>query len=351
MLYKNFLIQITGQGYGEYRAEVTSSPAGETISGFPIPDPLQITALRSKLAANPSESGLRGLGTLLFETLFTGDLVTLLRRSQSVLRADEGLRIQLAIEPNEISALPWELLFDPQTKQFLALSNHTTLVRYLLLPRPPRPLLSATALPLRILALFSSPVDMPPINRELKQHVMIEALSPLLNSGLVELIIEESGTVWGMVQALHARPVHILYYQGHVSFDPGTRASYFLFEDDTGAVFMNGMEQLSDTLRNTNVRLAIINSCGMASGTLAYDLVRRGILGVVATQEPLSDIETSTFLRDFSQALVSGLPVDAAVSQGRLGMWFMSGLQGRWASPIIVVRELDAALFSLEERP
>jgi hypothetical protein len=139
----------------------------------------------------------------------------------------------------------------------------------------------------------------------------------------------------------------MLYYQGHVGFNPHTRSSYFLLEDPDGNAFSKGMMELSYSLRSTDVPLAVINSCGMAGGTLAYELVQQGIVGAVATQEPLADAETTTFFRYFSEALVRGRPLDAAVSRGRRGMAEMSGLNGHWASPILVIRQPDTALFSL----
>jgi hypothetical protein len=139
----------------------------------------------------------------------------------------------------------------------------------------------------------------------------------------------------------------MLYYQGHVGFNPYTKGHYFLLEDPAGDAFMKGMEELSHTLRrNPAVRFVVINSCGMSAGALAYELVQRGVPGVVATQEPLADEETTTFLAHFSQAVLSGLPLDAAVSQGRRAMAISSGLNGRWSSPLLVTRRSDVALWS-----
>ena len=346
---RSFLVEVTGDTYGEYRAKVISSPSGVMYEGASVADPLQITALRSKLAANPSEEATRALGTLLFETLFTGDARDMLSMALYSAPADSVLRLQLAIEPNELSALPWELLFDPVTEQFLALSPRTTLVRYLPMPQPARPLAVAEG-PMRILALFPNPHDAPPIDIVRERALMEEALGPLIHSGFVEVTVLEHATVWAMVEALREQQVHLLYYQGHVGFNADTRASYFLLEDRAGEAFRKGMYELSYSLRTTRVPLAVINSCGMAAGPLAYELVRHGIPGAVATQEPLRDKETIAFLRDFSAALAVGRPLDAAVSYGRRAMAVMCGLNARWASPMLVVRQRDAALFSLEER-
>ena len=352
MVYNRFQVRVSGKGYGEYTAEAEDSSDGMLgrSSGFPTPDPLQITALRSKLAAKPSAAAIQALGTLLFETLFTGGVLYTLRSAIYRAQLDNAaLRIQLAIEPNELSALPWELLFDPKKEQFLALSNDTTLVRYVTgaLSRP----VIATASPLRILALFPNPNHMPSVDIVREQHVMQEALLPLISSRDVELIILEHATVQNMFEALIYRQVHILYYQGHVGFNPDSKDSYFLLEDPEGRSFWKGMDELSYTLHSHDVRLAVINSCGMAAGTLAFDLVGRGIPAVVATQEPLQDIETAIFLKEFSQALANGWPVDAAVSKGRRAMFIRSGPQARWASPILVVSQPDIALLSMGERP
>lgn len=366
MAYHNLLVQVTGHYRDEIQTAVSSAPAGQKLVGFATLDPLQTAAHRSKLAFSPSLAGLKALGARLFDALFTGDLANLVRQAQDLAhQANTALRIQLEIGPDELSVLPWELLFDRETHQFWALSRNTTLMRYLPIPQPPHPPLAAS--PLRILALFPNPLGMPPIDIGLQRGAMEEALQPLIHSGQVELITLEHPGVRDMVQALRERQVHVLYYQGHVGFNPSQRTSFFLLEDRTGDAFMKGMEELSYTLLGTDVRLAVINSCGMAAGTLAYELVRRGVPGAVATQEPLTVAETTVFLRGFSQALVDGLPVDAAISKGRWAMidgrpvdaaisdrWLemaWSAPQGHWASPILVVRETDAALFSLEGQP
>ena len=354
MRYHDFRICVDRRSDGEYIARVESSPVGEMPSSVSVTDPLQIIALRSKLASNPSDTATKALGTLLFETLFTGDVLLNFREAADLVESQGGiLRIQLVIEPNELSALPWELLYDPIWKHFLVLSSNTTLVRYMPTPRGQQQLIPLTP-PLHILALFSSPIDAPPINIAHELHIMEKALQPLIESGLVELSILENATVWGMVDALRSREVHILYYQGHIGFNSETRASYLLLEDSAGGVFMKGMKELSYTLHRTNVRLAVINSYGMSAGTLAYNLVQYGIPGVVATQELLGDIETINFLQGFSRALAIGLPVDVAVDRGRRAIYFgtptHTPTQVFWASPILVVSQLDLALFSLKEQ-
>jgi hypothetical protein len=137
MIYNELRVEVSRKAYGEYSAYAEFSSAGP-VGGIVtsksskatsvFPDPLQITALRSKLASNPSESGLRTLGTILYETLFTGEVERHLWRAQlQTKRQETDLRIQLVIEPNELSALPLELLFDPDTEEFLASSPHTIL--------------------------------------------------------------------------------------------------------------------------------------------------------------------------------------------------------------------------------
>lgn len=190
MDYLDFLVRVTGRSYGEYSAEVISSPAGETVRGTPVPDPLQITALRSKLAAEPSEASLRTLGTLLFETLFTGEVLARLRQAMGwIEERKRGLRVQLQIEPNELSALPWEMLFDPDTEQFLALSHQITLVRRVYAYEQPIHWLQSGQEAVRMLALFPSPASIPPLDVTHEVQVMEEALAPLTSSARVEVTV------------------------------------------------------------------------------------------------------------------------------------------------------------------
>ena len=181
----------------------------------------------------------------------------------------------------------------------MAFYGHNTLYRY----HPPTETLPVprVELPFRILALFANPTvfGLPPLDVQRERAVMEHALAPLTDIQGIELVTLEHATISDMVEALASRRINIFYYQGHVGFNAEYRSSYLLLEGWGGEAATKEVQLLSNTLRQTNVSLAIVNSEGMAAGSVAYEMVERGFPTVVATQEPLSDEETTTLTIPF----------------------------------------------------
>ena len=118
-------------------------------------------------------------GGPLYQAIFTGDLPLAWPRSLDQARpagaADCGCRLRLNDAP-AIAGLPWELLYDAKTNNFLAQSERTPLVRFLDVPQVPRPM--AVDGPLRVLAIISSPIDLEELDVEAEWRRIGDALAP-----------------------------------------------------------------------------------------------------------------------------------------------------------------------------
>lgn len=153
--YDNFDLLIDRTTSGSYKVRVIDAPAGQAqesamlVDLLPPPDPV---------AAQDPQT----VGAQLFERVFTGKVGEALHRSIDLARKqNKGLRIRLHLaDVPELAFLPWEFLFDSTYKRFLALSEQTSLVRYVELQHPDQPL--AVELPLRLLGLISDPPDVYP---------------------------------------------------------------------------------------------------------------------------------------------------------------------------------------------
>ncbi|MEM7586186.1 MAG: hypothetical protein AAF560_22535, partial [Acidobacteriota bacterium] len=125
-----------------YRASVTTSPVAETR---PIKiDPSGLT-LEPAATHDSSEdtrdverqgidrNDLRAQGERLFRTVFVGEVVAAYRGAIEHARGrGKGLRICLKLdEAAELSVLPWEALWDPESKVFLADQPDLPIVRTL----------------------------------------------------------------------------------------------------------------------------------------------------------------------------------------------------------------------------
>ena len=338
----DLLLRVTRGRSGGYLASARAeSPAERFETGqepLPALDPLRFAALRSDLAARPGEAAERRFGALLFDALFPGPLRELYSRWHDLARARQtGVRLALQIEPNELSSLPWEGLFNAEREVFMALSGQNTVFRYVGLGRPANRPRSLT-LPLRVLALLASPVNFPALDIERERTVLTEAFAPITAMGAAELIVMEHPSLEGLVEVLHQNPVDIFYYQGHTGFDPDRSASFLLLEGDQDLAIYKWVDLLSWTLERNSVSLAVINSEGMSSGNLAYEMVHAGFSSVVTNQEPLTDRETLTFIRQFHLALAQGFAIDTALTQSRRAMFKEWSATARWASPLLVTR-------------
>ena len=84
------------------------------------------------------ESMTTRFGTQLFKTLFSQKIKAFLQRNLDKADVeDKGLRLRLLLtDVPELAMFPWEFLYDPDKKRFLALYTETPLVRFPELPEP-----------------------------------------------------------------------------------------------------------------------------------------------------------------------------------------------------------------------
>ena len=193
LVYLDFDLDIERSDQG-YRVEV-NSPAGQTAEVFQLPfSDLEIeNALlrfgrpqRGTRSMESSEAeAARVFGARLFGAVFGGEARGCLRSSiEEAQRRNAGLRIRLRLtDTPELTDLPWEFLYNPALKRFLALSAQTPLVRFLELPERVRPL--SIVPPLRILVVIASPRGYPPLDVEREWRNLSAALADLQQRQMV----------------------------------------------------------------------------------------------------------------------------------------------------------------------
>ena len=193
--YRDFDLLIEPGSEGSYRARVLSSPAGESgLVQFTLPfsavelENLVLKVGRGRRRARggqPESQPLKDFGSALYGAVFHDDLREMLQRSLSLTHAEGiGLRLRLRlIDAPELANLPWEFLYDPRHKRFLAQSRRTPLVRYLDLPEPPHTL--SVEGPLRLLVMISNPSGYEPLDVEKEWKVLTSALAQRQAEGRV----------------------------------------------------------------------------------------------------------------------------------------------------------------------
>ncbi len=152
---------------------------------------------------------------------------------------------------------PWELLFDPQAEQFLALAPDLTLLRAADALAPIMPLHLDG--PLQIVAVLASPAgaDYPPIQLDRELRRIETVLQTPRAQGRIALdVIRGPGTL-DQLRARLRTPVHVLHVLCHGDLDE-SRGGVLIFEDTDGAPEPVGAELLRTLLRRQPPQLVLL---------------------------------------------------------------------------------------------
>jgi hypothetical protein len=219
MLYDDFTITMTAQVSAGYPVSAVAQRLGRVSTVLP-PLPSSVVNIVGQIAgpAAPGNAGnlCRSAGVELYRWLLTEPLGTQLRLAwDRAAQAGHGVRLRLSIDPPEVAALPWELLYDPERDHLFATSIATPLVRYLDQTSLFGGLVEQDAeLPLNVLLVLPSAPDLD-LKRE--KAVIEQALRPL--QGALNLrTLEGPVTRSSLSDALMAFPYHIVHLMGHGAY-------------------------------------------------------------------------------------------------------------------------------------
>ena len=338
---------------GFYRTRA-SSDAGYVCEGVVLlksEDPDIQCILRKIEAEETHELLLQALGARLFGALFNGKVGDAYQRCCGRVGIHGKLRLRLWIDPPEISALPWEYLFDPFDDTFVSVSHRHVLTRYIGVSKPVGSL--TVEKPLRILLSASSPKDMLPLDvgREIGQ--VSKELAELEKQGHIKLDKLEHTSRGGIRQKLRSRePPHVFHFIGHGAFAHGT-GCVFLEHEETQYRDEVGDRGFAGFFNPGHTRLVVLNACksgkvdSMHSMVgMAPHLMRKGLLAVVAMRYELADVIAIKFSKEFYGSLAAGYPVDAAISEARRTIYQDCGPDRRdWGTPVLFMRSTDGRLF------
>jgi CHAT domain/NACHT domain len=375
MRYDDFSLLIEPPQDGEYPVQVLGSPAGEGRGRMRLPAALRrlfpagsesatrhVVAEEDDGAPEPPPTSAQEIGAQLFESLFAGQVRSLFEHSLGTLAdsPDRGLRIKLCLDPENpdlarLAALPWELLYSRERREFLGLGRTTPVVRSLRVPRLLRPVLQP---PLRILVLISSPRGLPPLDLARERRRIEDAWRGIPQ---VELEFLENASPVKLREELLARPVHVLHAMGHGDFSAETGEGVLMLADEEGEPMPVSGTLLADLLRDCqSLRLVFLNACDTGRSSdlpgrdpflgVAAALLMAGVPAVVAMQCPVEDDAAIAFSSSFYARLAAGDPVDAAAAEGRLAVRVRDETAMDWSIPVLFLRTPDGRLFDPPSR-
>jgi tetratricopeptide (TPR) repeat protein len=384
MHYENLSVAVEPKPEGGYQARALASPFGPGTAPFDLPlrreeleeligevytsvlapanvrdlaSPRDLTALGS--TQHPSET-LRRIGAHLFRMLLGGPVreIYLLSRGRVDSHPDRGLRIRVVLpvdspEAGLLQAVPWELLYCEETRELLARSVRTPVVRILPLPWASVPFSDPDSSSIRILIAVANPKGTDLLDANDERDRILEAWEPQRK---VELKILPACTLRDLTEALKADSYQAVHFITHGSFDPLSGAGSLLLEAPDGGPHSVTGAVLGETLgAHRELRAVFLNACRTSQtgsepgqdpllGTAAA-LVRAGVPAVLAMQFPISDRGARIFSETVYRSLARGGALDEAVAAGRLALVQADPDSREWITPSLFAALSESDVF------
>ena len=319
-----------GQRFRRIRA--VHNAINEYVNGNP-----RITTL-------PADEELIRLGCDLFEALFPNDV----RRLYDVARAEQTNRRINFILTSEIvwfAQLPWEFVYDPARRTYLAASeinftrNVMTQIPGDLLPKRPDQL--------RILVVAAQPLGLAHLSAKEEQEVVIGGFRDLIDSGIAHVDVLTGATPARLHQKLEAESYDVLHFIGHGEYDAERDLGCLVFENEAGGAQRVDAATLQGIMCRRNIRLIFLNACETGQGGKADfnrgvspSLLQAGVPAVVGNQYSVLDVSATAFAKRFYWALAQGSSLGDAAREARVAVnYLISGEAIDWAVPVLFARD------------
>ena len=310
------------------------------------------------------------LGQELYQALFQGSLLDRLTSAQAIAHNQGNvLRLRLGVKGPHLPRLPWEVIHE-ETRA-IATGKDLVFSRY-------QPTLAPVALPgntgdrVKILMVLAAPTDRENLALKREAVHLQEDLKARWRSGTpvtgkppqIQLDILEQPNREELTRALEQNHYQVLHYSGHSDVGAGGGELY-LVNRKTGLSEVLTGNDLAGLLVNAGIRMAVFNSCRGAytassdptdatgRRSLAEALVKRGVPGVLAMAERITDDVALTLTRLFYYNIKQGYPVDLSLNRARQGLMSAYGSHELyWALPVLYLHpEFDGYLTSAQETP
>ena len=353
-------VKEAGQKRITFNLRVPPSEFGETFN--PVPAEYDAREMRLQLLELEARAlgwaGVIRLGAGLGEILLPPPVRELLLQALARVEAqEESLRIRLVLE-GPLHNVPWEYTLlnrgggEATPLDFLGLMPQVSIVRHQAATMPAWDLAAGT--PARMVVGLASPAGHAPLHLDQERQAIEAALSdnPRIAATFVPKATSET-LLQGTNQA------HLFHFAGHGDFErgmgvqPGTTegTGYLVLEDGYGDPQPVDAHQVGLQLRRAGVRVAVLGACESGRrddvnvwSSVAAAMLKAGLGAVVGMQYTVRDDCAIAFAGAFYRALVAGLPIDAAVTAGRIAV---AQLDARdWGVPVLYLRAKEGVVFS-----
>lgn len=353
--YADFDIHIgldRGDGSYEVNADSLGRQTPRIVQKLPLDDRdfQDVAAYLRDLIASADEA--KEFGAALYKFLFPPEIDRLFARSLDVAKekGKKGLRVRLHIDPKatQLQQIPWEYSLDD--RDYLALNTETPVVRYTPTDRASKSINVPEKV--RILVVMASPKGMDELDVAAEMALIENALKKLKADGRVEVQILPNATRGELRRVYRRYDPHILHFTGHGMLKADGEGAIVLQDDDGNAQPVDASDMLKLT-RSTSTKLVVLSACatsafGEESAAfmgVAPRLVWDGMPAVVAMQFAVPEHVARPFMQDFYEFLADGEPLEAAITEARIGASFDDEDSIFWAIPVLFMRAPDGNIW------
>lgn len=265
-------------------------------------------------------------------------------------------------ERADLENLPWEILCDPDTRQFLGQSNQLHLVRTAekVIPSPD---ITGSG-PLQILVVAPSPANYHAVGEEPE----IESIRRIWRDR-AHVFVMHNASFEDFCKRTRDMDrtggVHLIHFIGHGGTLGGHDQSVLIFEKSGQASAITAT-QIAEQLEGlSTLRLVVLNACrtfvppnipaGDPCRSPALELARRRVPAVIGTSANIGIDLAQRFAGHLHASLADGQNVHGAVREARLALKAESGDRRdphtgllEWATPILYLTAPDGDLLRFE---
>jgi hypothetical protein len=247
----------------------------------------------------------------------------------------EGLNqceLVITSDSPEVLNLPWELLYSPSDRQFLAPSL-AGMSRSLSEYAPRAEMGDLPQDKLNILLVIARPYGEKDIALRTIARPLFESTAHIRQKVKIKVLRPPSFEQFERELSAHRGFYHIVHFDGHGDFDPNSIGfqhtlgaagqGLLVFEADDGSPQIVTAAQIAQNLADCRVPIFILNACKSAQegeekfSSVATRLVSLGAKGVVAMAYSVYAQAAKHFMGRLYGELAAGATLDSAVAAGR----------------------------------
>ena len=274
-------------------------------------------------------------GQQLFELVFRSSEEARGYFQEATTKGLSHCELSIASDNPVVLNLPWELLYSPLDRIFLApslagmyrsLSNFAVRVQMPAMPQDK----------LNILLVIARPYGDKDIGFQTIARPLLEALEPIRTKVALKVLRPPSFEEFERELDAHKGFYHIVHFDGHGVFDPnsvgfqhsfgGQGQGLLVFEKSDGSPQHVTAAQIAQNLNDCRVPIFVLNACKSAQegngsySSVATRLVAQGGKGVVAMAYSIYAFGAKHFIGRLYEQLVRGNSLSNAVAAGRREM-------------------------------